>query len=1028
MADVRQQLEAYKAAAKSYQLQIHNAKTKDEALDFAIGVAENLMKALKLSKDPEEKRALKSQCDTVLDVAARIKRAEQWTPPKRSKSDEINKWASDVAFSSVESNLPLLDLSHDTNPGMSATTTRVTSSMSSITAVETRETVGSARDKSKSSSTPVEGLNLPFTNMFQGVTPSNNTLLPTTKIQSDAFSAITGAPSKLGSQDAKTRPGINSTKAPSIAPPVRKLNEPVSTRKRTNKEEILLLKSSRVNGYVCPPWKFNPSSSDFTDGSTLFKDIRDLSLSSYQHQFFAGWVRASEAIPPPSMFPDNRTGLGPMMVSSRSIDLVQDAATDCSVVASLCAGIARGERGHHQMLASSIWPFDEMRGKPVISPNGKYIVRLNFNGCWRKVEIDDRLPLSSGHRLLHVFDRRNPCLLWPILLEKAYLKVRGGYDFPGSNSCSDLWIMTGWIPEQVYLQEVDTVPEKLWSRIYKAFLYGDVLITVGTGKMERRQEREIGLEGQHSYVVLDVRETDHEKLMLVKNPWAEGKGWRGPRPATAPLPAQDSSSRSSDMAINTDGLYRNSIPIKDQPHPTTFWISFDQVVQNFESLYLNWNPGLFRHRQDIHFEWLVDDLPGAGYCIVKHPQFALTTKKSETVWVLLSRHFRDSCDDTKMGDSDTFNNGSIREDAHIPSSGEILKGFMSIYICDGNGQRIYVKESYLESTPYVNTPQCLLRLDSDAGAPYTVVIDQEELPPSNYTFSLSAFSNSTISLEPVTERYPIQKTQEGEWTKQTAGGNASLPRYYENPQYTLQVKQKCSLAILLSSAELSNPLHVKLAIGHGKRIYQLHTRDVVTDSGDHRGGCVFAEAKDLQAGQYTIVCSLFEAGLTGDYTLRIDSTHEVGLKQIPRDGAGLILMRLAPAVFAPTINKIAAPLSMYRQASITVVARFSKTTSPRSSEVGRIARSPLRLSVEFGRGPERKILIASEHGEYTDRPIVRTESLSLEPVISRGPEGLWLVLDRLSGPGGPIEEWYEVEVFIDMPNACQIGVWREWSD
>lgn len=37
------------------------------------------------------------------------------------------------------------------------------------------------------------------------------------------------------------------------------------------------------------------------------------------------------------------------MSSSRSIDLVQDAASDCSVVASLCAGVARAERGHDQV-------------------------------------------------------------------------------------------------------------------------------------------------------------------------------------------------------------------------------------------------------------------------------------------------------------------------------------------------------------------------------------------------------------------------------------------------------------------------------------------------------------------------------------------------------------------------------------------------------------------------------------------------------------------------------------------------------
>jgi hypothetical protein len=37
------------------------------------------------------------------------------------------------------------------------------------------------------------------------------------------------------------------------------------------------------------------------------------------------------------------------MSSPRTIDLVQDAASDCSVVTSLCAAIARAERGHDEV-------------------------------------------------------------------------------------------------------------------------------------------------------------------------------------------------------------------------------------------------------------------------------------------------------------------------------------------------------------------------------------------------------------------------------------------------------------------------------------------------------------------------------------------------------------------------------------------------------------------------------------------------------------------------------------------------------
>lgn len=53
------------------------------------------------------------------------------------------------------------------------------------------------------------------------------------------------------------------------------------------------------------------------------------------------------------MYPEGREGIGPIMSSTGPVDLVQDAASDCSVVASLCAGVARAERGHDQVSLSS---------------------------------------------------------------------------------------------------------------------------------------------------------------------------------------------------------------------------------------------------------------------------------------------------------------------------------------------------------------------------------------------------------------------------------------------------------------------------------------------------------------------------------------------------------------------------------------------------------------------------------------------------------------------------------------------------
>jgi len=541
--------------------------------------------------------------------------------------------------------------------------------------------------------------------------------------------------------------------------------------------------------------------------------------------------------------------------------------------------------------------------------------------------------------------------------------------------------------------------------------------------MSSRQERELGLEGQHSYVVLDMKETDHDRLLLVKNPWVEGRGWRGPRPSAMTI--SDSSTSSGGSGSSLETYHRDSVPTQDRPHPTTFWIGLEQVIQHFESLYLNWNPGLFKHRQDIHFEWNIESQQSPGGCIIKHPQFAFSAKSPDNVWFLLSRHFRDVPAETK-DDSDAFNDGSVRPNSQVDSSGEHPKGYMSIYVCGGHGERIYIKETYLESSDYVTTPQCLLRWEADVNATYTVVVDQEELPPSLYTFSLSAFSNSPVSLEPAIRQYPIEKTEEGAWTKQSAGGSTSSSRYFENPQYSLEVCERGSVAILLTS-DHEHPLHVKLALGHGKRIYRLQSRDVLADSGNHRVGCVFAEIKGLQPGLYTIICSLFEAGQTGGYTLKVDSTTDVVLKQIPRDGAGLLSTKLAPACFGSQIHKIAAPFHLHRLASYTIVTRFLRATSPRSNDLGMLARSPLRFSIELGRGPERKFVIASEKGEYSDAAIVRSESVNIDPAIL-GQGDLYLVLDRLSRPGGPVEEWYEVEVFMDAPKACAIGVWREWDD
>ena len=204
----------------------------------------------------------------------------------------------------------------------------------------------------------------------------------------------------------------------------------------TSREKIILLQSAKLHGCVFPPWTTDPADHEFQD---LFEDGTDFRLADAQGGgVFDRWIRSSEA------------QIRAYGAREPRLDLVQDVTNDCSVVASLCVLSARAERlqaGQSPSLFPSMYP----QGR--VSANGKYIFKLHFNGSDRKVVVDDRLPKSKTAGSMHVFDRTDAEMLWPALIEKAYLKVRGGYDFLGSNSGTDLWVLCGWIPEQVFLHE-----------------------------------------------------------------------------------------------------------------------------------------------------------------------------------------------------------------------------------------------------------------------------------------------------------------------------------------------------------------------------------------------------------------------------------------------------------------------------------------------------------------------------------------------------------------------------------------------
>jgi len=669
-----------------------------------------------------------------------------------------------------------------------------------------------------------------------------------------------------------------------------------------------------------------------------------------------------------------------------------------------------------------MFPFNQDTYLPEISTSGKYVFKFNFNGADRRVEIDDRLPVSKGARVIHVLDRKNPSLLWPALLEKAYLKVRGGYDFLGSNSATDLWVTIGWIPEQIFLtrsvrccvtmdhadcSSEDVSVHDVWTKVYNAHSYGDVLVTCGTGKMSLRAERQIGLAGEHDYAVIDMREVDGQKFMLIKNPWCEGSTWHNSqllhRDAGKELGRDDNAVMSPRDLLNS----------QNQLSPGTFWMDINNVAQYFESIYLNWNPGLFQYRQDIHFTWDLSN-PSAPSSLAHNPQFAFSVEKGQVAWLLLSRHFQD-------------NN----------SMASAKPGYINIYVYDARGTRILLNDMSIARSSFVDSHQNLLRLDDlKPKHQYTVAIVQDELPQCLHIFTLHAFGNSTIYLEKAIDKLPHQVQASSSWADDTAGGNTHSPLYSRNPQFTLDIPSPTPLQLFIETEDPRLPVHVKLVHSRGSRIHSIRSRDIVFDSKDHRRGCALGESRNVEPGRYTVVCSTFEPGQTADFVVRVHSAVPTRLIPLPREGAGRLKMNLGSVIFERDQQRLAAPLTPQRLSKFAALVRHQASSSAPSPILSPInqqqtgERSMVRVAIESwsGRIEPDKVLTTSADGDFSDsRSGVLTDELDLSPAMAKD-SGLWLIIERMFSAKHLVQEAFVVDIYVESPQAVTVGDWRCLDD
>jgi calpain-7 len=617
---------------------------------------------------------------------------------------------------------------------------------------------------------------------------------------------------------------------------------------------------------------------------------------------------------------------------------------------------------------------------------------MYFNGCWRRVDIDDRLPTSKTSRVLHVVDRRCPGLLWPALVEKAYLKVRGGYDFPGSNSGTDLAVITGWIPQQVFLHDDDVDPDGLWHELFASTIAGHSIITVGTGKLSNREQKQLGLAAEHDYAVLDLQERAGARELLIKNPWTDGDVWKGAS-RRRPNPSTD------DSNSETPGETEQMIP-------GTFWMDFNSVFQHYENLYVNWNPGLFSHRVDRHFSWGLERKRPAASILDDHHQFIVSSTKSNEIWILLNRHFR-------TGDYTHSNSGR--------------NGYISLYVFSKHGHRVLSRENAVARGPFVDSPNTLVRFSASPNIPYTVAILQAELPAGKHNFTISLLTHCPASLEEAQPRYPHTVSHVAQWTRATAGGSSDSPNYLCNPQFGLELssEQQVAFVLRIATTDTSNldvtDIHVKIAVlaSDGRRVTRLRVRDVVAHSGDYRRGSAVVETT-LGRGRYTVICSTFDQDQPAKFTLDFlsSSTSASTFDRIPSEDSGRLSLRAPPAVFEPSIDRMLLPLSLQRVNRAIFLVRQAQR-SPTSTSL-------FKLNLEQGQGPYKKTIANSAFDDEDFLSVatgIRIDDTDLTPAMhAPGTGGLWLVLERLArGESGRSVEVLQVELLAE--EKITFGAW-----
>uniref|UniRef100_A0A8C1UUC2 Zgc:85932 n=1 Tax=Cyprinus carpio TaxID=7962 RepID=A0A8C1UUC2_CYPCA len=316
-------------------------------------------------------------------------------------------------------------------------------------------------------------------------------------------------------------------------------------------------KQSRKNSSDSNPWKslgsptllWSPTSGlPLQDG--LYTDAR-FPVQNMPIQTDVVWKRPKEICPFPQFIADGATRM----------DICQGELSDCwflSAVASLSL---------NPSLLNLVVPSGQGFQQGY---NGCFNFRFWQYGEWIDVRVDDRLPTRNGQ--LIYLRSSNKDEFWSALLEKAYAKLKGGYNalnmgFP-HEAMAD---MTGGVTEEFM---VPPDHRKLGSFL-RPLLQKGALINCANSKGSFEKSNELGILFRHAYSVtgLETIKTTvgSVELVRIRNPWGKAE-WEGPW------------SDKKGIEWNMVSAEEQRRVQRIQQEDGEFWMSLADFCQNFETM------------------------------------------------------------------------------------------------------------------------------------------------------------------------------------------------------------------------------------------------------------------------------------------------------------------------------------------------------------------------------------------------------------------------------------------------------------